>query len=278
MSHMTVERTYHPNGQLSWEASSQDGKLQGLVRLWHDNGVLSDECPHDAGLPHGRVRHWNRQGELLGEYYMDHGTGTELTWYENGQVESESHSVGGKVCGRTRCWCEDGSLAGEEYYVMNKKVPRKEYDEAAKGNPVLPQSSTAVSKPRLGFPSPRYRHRSAAASRAEREEHDRLISQLLAKPNQAEARRWLAQNHRRNVGDMVPEESRRVIDRGYRAGAVKIMAVEIADRNTSCLIVALPPGGGKRQQVFVWANKLCQRSDFDPYDDWGQRQLFVYLS
>jgi hypothetical protein len=77
---------------------------------------------------------------------------------------------------------------------------------------------------------------------------------------------------------MTPEDSVEFVKEGYKAGAKKIIAVEIEGETTNCLIVELPPDGPERERVFEWNSEQAQMSGFDPYDDWGQNELFVYFS
>jgi hypothetical protein len=277
MSEIKVEQSHYPNGQIRWEGSFEDGKLSGPNRHWHENGVLKEECFFENGLENGVVKHWNKEGKLLGEFHMDHGTGISKSWYENDQLEHENYYVQGKFCGRFRCWFEDGEIVSTSYYIRNKQVSKKKYDEACKTDPTLPRYTDSDPKPKLKLPSTKYRKRKTAVSEAERKKHEEFIAKFRIQPNQSEAREWLAGDENRNLGEMAPEESREVIEAGYKAGAVKIIAVEIQGESTNCLIVELPEKGIKRKRVFEWDNELAQQSGFDPDDDWGQNELFMFF-
>jgi MORN repeat protein len=275
MSSIKTERYYYPNGQLRGECSLENGKLVGTTRKWHDNSVLSWESPFSEGLQHGVIRQWNREGKLLGEYRMDHGTGISKSWYANGQLENEAASVHGRLHGRFRCWLEDGELISETYHILDKQVSKKKYDEACKSDPSLPRYEDNKSKPKL---SSAKHQRKTLVSDEIREQHNKFIAEFRAQPNQAEARQWLSVNGNRNLGEMTPEESLQVIEDGYKAGAIRITAVDIQDETTNCLLVDLPSKGLKRERVFEWNNELAQESGFDPDDDWGQEELFVFFS
>jgi hypothetical protein len=279
MANTKVEQSHYPNGQLQWEGSFENGKLVGSNRKWHDNGVMSQDCVYVDGLEHGVSRQWNREGRLLGEYNMHHGTGIAKSWFQNGQMESEVSYVRGKLCGIFRCWYEDGEVVSTEYYIMGKKVSKRKYDEACKSDPSLPRYDDNDQNPKLKLPSAKYRQRKTpVVTDEDRKEHADFMASFCSKPNQAEAREWLAGNQTRNVGEMTPEASREVIEEGYQAGAAKIIAVDIQGESTNCLIVELPPTGTKRKRVFVWNNQLARESGFDADDDWGQNELFVYFS
>jgi uncharacterized protein YeaO (DUF488 family) len=275
MSGIKVKKYYHPNGQLRWEGSFQGERPEGSNRQWHENGVLKEEHFYERGLEHGVIRQWNQDGKLLGEYTMKYGTGTTKRWHENGQLESELSHIDGQFCGRHRVWFEDGVLAGTEYYIWNRKVSKKKYIEACKTDPVLPRYDQSEPESHIGLPSTKYRRGTATSD--EQAKHDQFITKFRSKPNQKEARQWLAENENRNLGELAPEDSRELIEEGYKAGALKIIAVEIQDNSTNCLIVELPPKGIKRKRVFEWNNELAQNSGFDPDADWGQNELFVFF-
>lgn len=277
-SNIKVEKSYYPNGNLRGECSADNGKAVGTTRLWHENGTLAWECPFDSGLQHGLVRQWNRNGELLGEYHMDRGTGLEKQWYESGQLERESFSIAGKLCGRFRAWEEDGLLESEEYYVMGKQVSKKKYDEACKTDPTLPRYEDDELESEPAEASVKYKKRETPVSELERNKHDEFINKFLRQPNRGEARQWLAEDKNRNIGEMTPEESREFIEKGYKAGAIKILAVEIVEDTANCLIVYLPAAGTKRKKVFEWNGQSAQEHGFDPNEDWGQNELFAYFS
>jgi hypothetical protein len=277
MPGIKIERNYHPNGKLWWEGSFENGILEGPNRHWHDNGVMSRDCSYERGLEHGVARQWNRDGKLLGEYLMDHGTGIEKSWYENGQLGRECSSVNGKLCGRFRCWFEDGDLVSTIYHINDKQVSKKKYDDACKSDPTLPRYGDDGQKSKLKLPSTKYRKRKTPISEKERKQHDELILKFRALPNQAEARQWLAEDEERNLGEMIPEASREVIEDGYKAGATKIIAIDVNDESTNYLIVELPAGMSERRRVFEWNNELAQNSGFDPDADWGQNELFVFF-
>lgn len=278
MSNIKTERSYYPNGQLCGEISLDNGKLVGTNRHWHENGVLSSECSYEDGLQHGVAKQWNKEGKLLGEYKMDHGTGVSKKWYENGQLANEATFVKGQFCGRFRVWFEDGDFVASEFYIRNRKVSKKKYGEACKNDSTLPCYEDKDPKTKLKLPSTKYQKRKTPISEKERKKHDEFIAKFRAQANQAEAREWLTKNENHNIGEMAPEESRETIEEGYKAGATKITAVEIQEESTNCLIVELPQKETKRRRVFEWNNELAQNSGFDPDDDWGQNELFVFFT
>jgi hypothetical protein len=278
MANEEVQRDYHPNGQLRWQATIKDGKPVGMVRFWHDNGVLEEECPNDNdGLEHGVVRKWNKDGKLLGEFHMNHGTGLIKSWYKNDQLESESYYVHGKEYGRSRMWWEDGTIMGVTYYLGGRKTSKKKYLEACKKDPTLPRYDDNEPEPEEPEIVGIHQKRETPISEWEREQYNEFINKFLRKPNRGEARQWLKGDENRWLGDMTHEDSVELIEEGYKAGAIKIIAVEIADETADRLIVYVPPAGPKRQRVFEWHSIVAQKCGWDPNDDWGQNELFVFF-
>lgn len=278
MSEANITRDYHPNGQIRYEGTIKDGKPIGMIRFWHENGVLNEELPcDDNGLKHGVVKTWNKDGKLLGECHFEHGTGLLKTWYDNSQLKSETYYACGNQCGRSRMWWEDGSLMNVCYYIEGRKVSKKKYIEACKKDPTLPRYNDNEPEPEEPEIVGSYKKCDAPASEWERLRHAEFINKFLRQPNRGEARQWLKGDVERWIGDLSHEDSVEFVEEGYQAGATKIVAVDIDDVTTDRLIVYLPPTGTKREQVFVWNNKHAQEMGFDPDEDWGQDELFVYF-
>lgn len=278
MSETKVESDYYPNGQLSWQATIKNGKPFGLVRHWHENGVLKRESFHDdEGLKHGVVKTWNKEGKLLGECHFEHGTGISKSWYENGQLERETFYVRGKDCGRARMWDEDGSLMSVNYYLKGSKVSRDKYLAACKKDPALPCYADDDSETEEPDIQGTYQKREAPISDWERQQYAENISKYLRKPNRGEALQWLKGDENRWLGQMTHEDSLELIENGYKAGATKIVAVEIEDETSDRLVVNLPPSGPSRERVFKWHSVVAQKCGWEPNDDWGQNELFVFF-
>jgi hypothetical protein len=272
-----VERTFYSNGQLEAEVTYKNGLPNGITRMWHPNGVLASELPVKDGIVEGTAREWNENGVLLGSYEIINGCGVMKSWYPGGKLMGEISYVNGQWNGRICTWDEDGGLIAEEFQIDGKKISKKKYIEACKDNRTLPRYEDSDAKKKIKLPSTKYRQRKTPVSDQERDKHNQFITEFRAKPNHAEARQWLADNENRNIGEMMPEAAREVVKEGYQAGATKIIAVDIQGDTTDCLIVELPSKGIARKRVFEWNNALAQSSGFDPYDDWGQKELFVFF-
>ncbi|HTV41574.1 MAG TPA: hypothetical protein VMF08_13410 [Candidatus Sulfotelmatobacter sp.] len=278
MSKGKIERDYHPNGQLRWQATIKDGKPVGIVRHWHENGVLADEsfCDDD-GLEHGVVKTWNKEGKLLGECHMDHGTGISKSWYENDQLESESYHIRGIGFGRSRMWWEDGTLMSVTYYLKGCEVSKKKYLAACEKDPTLPRYEDNEPEPEEPEFIGVYKKRETPISEWERQKFADHINKYLRKPNRGEALQWLKGDENRWLGDMTHEDSVELVEEGYKAGATKIVAVEIGDETSDRLIVYVPLAGAKRESVFKWHSIVAQKCGWDPDGDWGQDELFIFL-
>jgi antitoxin component YwqK of YwqJK toxin-antitoxin module len=272
-----IERRWHLNGQLADESNWVDGLPNGVSRRWHANGVLAEEMPVKDGFVEGTVKEWNELGELLGTFEIRNGSGVWKSWHPNGRVSGETTYVNGQFNGRIAAWDETGGLIVEEFQIGGKKVSKRKYLEATKSDPSLPKYNDSEPMPRVRIPSTKYQKSKAPVSDEQRNKHNAFIADLRAKSNQADARQWLADNDERNIGEMTPEDSREMVEEGYKAGARRILAVDIQEDTTNCLIIELPPKGPGRKRAFEWNNELAQNSGFDPDVDWGQGELFVFL-
>jgi hypothetical protein len=280
-----VERKFYPNGQVESEITYVNGELAGVSRSWHPNGILASEIPIHKGEIEGVVKQWNDKGELLGSYELRNGTGVFKKWYENGQLELETPMVNGVENGRGRIWGESGELSMEFFFLNSKQVSRKKYLEACARDPSLPRYEENAPESKVKLHSTKYRLRKTPVSEAERKKHEDLIAKFQAMPNQAEARQWLAASPSgtiRTIGELDEEGTRETIEEGYAAGTQKIIVAAIEsdeDKNETSnqLIVEIPAKGSKRKRVFEWVNELGQQSGFDPEDDWGQAELFIFF-
>lgn len=117
-------------------------------------------------------------------------------------------------------------------------------------------------------------------------EDEKLIEELLAKPNKAEALSWLDEStdeSYRTVGELeTNEQSIDLIDQAYKAGAVEVIAVDIDEypdgrQNTGRLVVVLPDVHELRKQVFAWCENQANRLALTAGEDVGQRHVFVML-
>ena len=137
-----VQRTFHPNGQLSEETPYVDGRIEGVQRHYFENGQLKDETPFVAGqyegvaksyypsgvlgteapysahVRHGLVRNFYESGQVSEEIPYTHGTieGVQRHYFENGQLKDETPFVAGQYEGVAKSYYPSGVLGTEAPY------------------------------------------------------------------------------------------------------------------------------------------------------------------
>ncbi len=116
---------------------------------------------------------------------------------------------------------------------------------------------------------------------SELESHESFIRARLEGPK-AEALGWLKSGSGANtLGETSNEESVRLIQAIYSAGAAQVLAVEIDDyegfQNTGKLVIALPTDPDARKAVFIWHAEQAESMGFDGERDIGQTHLFSML-
>ena len=280
-----IQHYFHPNGRLRIEIPQLNGRPHGLSRAYHSNGQLASEISYENGLQHGPARAWAIDGRFLGEYILEHGTGVAMQWHENGTLWGELPLQKGMPTGRQRTWLENGESIPGSYWVRGEKLSRKKYLEACKNDPDLPRYNDSNTKSAVTPSRAKYIRNQHGISQEQRDLHDQKIGELRAKPNQCEAREWLATTpaeRGRWFGETTPEASKEIVKKGYAAGAEEITAVDIesdqeGNQSTSYLIIRLPGELPKRKRVFKWSNELAIESGFDQDEDWGQSELFVFF-
>ena len=163
------------------------------------------------------------------------------------------------------------------YYLDGCQVSKKKYVEACKKDSTLPRYEDDGSEPEEPEIIGVYQKRKTPTSGWERQRHIDHINKYLRKPNRGEALQWLKGDGNRRLREMTHEDSLELIEEGYKAGATKIIAVEIKNETTRRLIVCVPAEGLKREKVFKWHSVITQKCGWDPDDDWGQNELFIFL-
>ena len=89
----------------------------GIQRQWYTNGQLKSEEPYNLDVMDGTFRHWNQKGQLVGEYEMNHGTGTRRIYDDDGVLMREEPFVNNR---------NDGMLmAVSEIMHIRSLVPYK---------------------------------------------------------------------------------------------------------------------------------------------------------
>jgi hypothetical protein len=118
------------------------------------------------------------------------------------------------------------------------------------------------------------------------DEHTRaFIDRMLASRN-ADAREWLRgapEGNNRTLGEMGSDLASEFVERLYKLGASKVLAVEIedipgtADQTTNHLLVELPQNPEARASLFEFENQHAEVEGFDGEVDLGQQYLYLKL-
>jgi len=178
-------RSWNLNGVLEWDQALRNGRPFGTTRRWHANGQLMWEEPFRNGLAHGVCRQWDENGKLIGSSRMKMGTGVDLWWgAERQRFPTEERSyVKGLHHGFERWWCTKNEIFQEthyhhgvehgifrrwasgklergypKFYVLGKKVTKREYMTASKKDATLPSYVEKEDSPRrkpVQVPTPR---------------------------------------------------------------------------------------------------------------------------
>jgi hypothetical protein len=121
---------------------------------------------------------------------------------------------------------------------------------------------------------------------------DEFEKGLMGGGDPVEARAWLALSDgvTRTLGELsTVEASRALVDQFYRAGALRVLAIEIhrsvretlhedeVRENTGHLVVQLPADPKHRARVFKLQGREAKRCGYDPTKDIGQNLLYVKL-
>ncbi len=179
-------RYWEPSGVLTYECGLRNGERHGHFRTWHDNGKLLEEAYYHDGKEHGETRQYDYDGKLIGSYIMEHGTGTDLwfcapgvlseereyrdgdrhgyeRWWngDNRTVHEESHYCNGIEHGIFRSWNQQGKLKRgyPQYYVMGKRVTKRQYERACREDSGLPPFVASDNQPMRRVPDEALRQR-----------------------------------------------------------------------------------------------------------------------
>ena len=111
-SHIDVERSYYPNGNLEYEAEFINEKLDGTSRVWSEDGTLLSVSEYSNGQPHGvwKTFHSNQTLEYETTYFHSRKHDYERWYYENGQLKSEQKFSYGKSGTEIVRWNVDGTI------------------------------------------------------------------------------------------------------------------------------------------------------------------------
>jgi hypothetical protein len=255
-----VDRQYYPDGKLHKEIHYRGKKPHGFWREWHQNGVLAAEYEFEDGIYMNTViRRWGPEGRL----------------------RAEITHVNGAPTGRISAFNDRGKLLYRCYMLDGKSVSRERYDKACESRSELPKYSDPDPPGTWGLPKSKKRVVPKVTPAPLGDDfyadvEDEVISRFLASDIE-EAWTWLKENEDRNLGEMSAEESADFVAKAYNAGAVRVIAVEIAEETTNHLLLELPTQAAKRRRVFAFEKKQAESEGFDGEEDRGQRFLYLKL-
>ena len=115
---------------------------------------------------------------------------------------------------------------------------------------------------------------------------DNLCKTLLVEKENHEALTWLEQakpGDIKTIGEQAPEESLRIVQNLYSAGALKAHVIEIEraagyGETTNIVCVQLPTDPASRQRLFKIQSRIASSQGFDAVPDEGQTYLFLCKS
>lgn len=120
---VTIEKVeqfkeYWSNDKLRLEYSggiADDGRflLSGLERWYHPDGNLQYQAEYSIGVKTGKESYWNLEGQKLWEWVYTEDTATWKQWWANGVNKAESRWINGRCEGLARTWDPEGNLIRE---------------------------------------------------------------------------------------------------------------------------------------------------------------------
>ena len=125
-------------------------------------------------------------------------------------------------------------------------------------------------------------HMSCAEGSFTTENPDDFCKELLATGNPKELKSWLYDN-KSTLGELQSnEESIKLANSAYEAGALNIFGIELEEdpeygKNTGDLVVELPATNEMRKAVIEWAAPIAWEQGFEAYGDVGQQYIYVKL-
>jgi antitoxin component YwqK of YwqJK toxin-antitoxin module len=79
-----AQTNWSVSGQITYQATHKDGRLDGLVKSFFNDGKPSVEANYLEGEQHGDFHQWNEAGEKVSDRKYHYGTQIEETIYEKG--------------------------------------------------------------------------------------------------------------------------------------------------------------------------------------------------
>ena len=138
-----VETEYWPNGNLRWERTYTDSKLDGISKEYDEAGTLREEISFKNGKKDGMYRNYYSDGKLRTETNYKDGLkdGEETTHLRWENKKTVSTYQNGKAI-NTKRYDEKGRLRDELLFEYGEegswRIRQKLYDQ--KGKLILDQS------------------------------------------------------------------------------------------------------------------------------------------
>lgn len=113
-----VQRSYHPNGTISYEVEKIDGKDAGVSKKFFENGALYEQSYYEKGKLEGPVETWhnNNQKASITNYRSDRKHGEKKNWYKNGQLRLSGQYFNDQENGLWQFFDSTGKQTEERYY------------------------------------------------------------------------------------------------------------------------------------------------------------------
>lgn len=204
------------------------------------------------------------------------------------RLQLEMHSYG-MLDISMHCKFVNGNKTAEAYLVKNRLVSRRSYERARLKYSDMPVPD--VSFRDTGGELQRMMAAERTAAAGARKTHvadperasqiDKFCRERISAGRCADAQIWLrAPNH--TLGEMNEAESRRLLKRLARLGAVRIFACEIEDygergQNTGHLVVELPKEEPSRSKLFGAIARIAESQGFDGDPDDSQDYAYLKL-
>lgn len=108
---------YYPDGTLAITGSYSQDQLEGPWSKRAPSGKTIEIGSYAAGRKHGRWQRYAETGGELGDFTLEHGTGTERAWYADGQLASETQLRDGELHGDSRYYGDGGLVLYEARFT-----------------------------------------------------------------------------------------------------------------------------------------------------------------
>ncbi len=108
---------WYPDGTLAITGNYVDDELAGAWSKRAPSGKTIELGSYAAGKKHGRWQRYADTGGELGDFTLEHGTGTERAWYADGQLASEHQLRDGELHGESKYYGDGGVVLYEARFT-----------------------------------------------------------------------------------------------------------------------------------------------------------------